>query len=243
MKIRHVLSEVLRDNPNWTTVHARADSAPSLDVIAPSTDLRIDGADLPALVLAPPCTVELDTANWPSSAKLELQLGIDSRVLEEHAENLTGHRIELRISIGDKNETAHSVALEQVGRKPGTEWKRANCGLVKSGVVVRLTTALLNSKGEEVAFDSALKVGVGAVELIREEWRPRTQASAENPNIILMVIDTQRADRLSTYGYDRPTSPNLDRMASRGPLFEFSFATSNLDLAIHGFGLDRLASR
>ena len=40
------------------------------------------------------------------------------------------------------------------------------------------------------------------------------------PNVLLITIDTLRADHLSAYGYHRPTSPNLDALAARGILFE-----------------------
>jgi arylsulfatase A-like enzyme len=39
-------------------------------------------------------------------------------------------------------------------------------------------------------------------------------------NVILLVLDTLRADHLGTYGYDRPTSPELDRLAREGVVFE-----------------------
>lgn len=35
------------------------------------------------------------------------------------------------------------------------------------------------------------------------------------PSIVLISLDTLRADRLSIYGYERPTSPNLDAWAER----------------------------
>lgn len=38
--------------------------------------------------------------------------------------------------------------------------------------------------------------------------------------MVLLVVDTLRADHLGCYGYWRPTSPNVDRLASRGVLFE-----------------------
>jgi len=38
-------------------------------------------------------------------------------------------------------------------------------------------------------------------------------------DIILLVLDTQRADRLSCYGYERETSPNLDALAGESTLF------------------------
>ena len=40
--------------------------------------------------------------------------------------------------------------------------------------------------------------------------------SGEPPSIILISIDTLRADHLGCYGYDRPTSPALDALAARG---------------------------
>ncbi len=43
-------------------------------------------------------------------------------------------------------------------------------------------------------------------------------------NVILITIDTTRADHLGTYGYPRPTSPNLDRLGAEGTVFENSWA-------------------
>lgn len=40
------------------------------------------------------------------------------------------------------------------------------------------------------------------------------------PNVVLVVIDTLRADHCSAYGYFRETTPNLEALASRGLLLE-----------------------
>ncbi len=40
------------------------------------------------------------------------------------------------------------------------------------------------------------------------------------PNVLLITIDTLRADHLSCYGYPRATSPALDRLASEGVRFD-----------------------
>ncbi|MGQ0552119.1 MAG: sulfatase [Planctomycetota bacterium] len=50
------------------------------------------------------------------------------------------------------------------------------------------------------------------------------------PDLILVVVDTLRADRLSTYGHARPTSPNLDQLAARGVVFEDATAQSSWTL-------------
>lgn len=53
-------------------------------------------------------------------------------------------------------------------------------------------------------------------------------------NILLISIDTLRADHVSSYGYDRVTSPNLDRwVAERGVLFDTVVASSPWTLPSH----------
>lgn len=47
----------------------------------------------------------------------------------------------------------------------------------------------------------------------------RAQPAQRFPNVLIVTIDTLRADRLSSYGYGRPTTPNLDRLLSQGVRF------------------------
>lgn len=53
------------------------------------------------------------------------------------------------------------------------------------------------------------------------------------PNIILIVLDTMRADYLSCYGYPRETSPHLDAFADEYLLFKHCFSNSNTSLTSH----------
>jgi arylsulfatase A-like enzyme len=48
----------------------------------------------------------------------------------------------------------------------------------------------------------------------------RRRADRAKPNIVVLLIDTLRADHLSCYGYDRATSPCIDRIAERGVVFD-----------------------
>jgi arylsulfatase A-like enzyme len=45
-------------------------------------------------------------------------------------------------------------------------------------------------------------------------------------NLLVIGIDTLRRDHLGCYGYDRPTSPNIDRLAEGGTLFEDAVSQS-----------------
>ncbi len=53
------------------------------------------------------------------------------------------------------------------------------------------------------------------------------------PNLLLITIDTTRADHLGCYGYPRPTSPNLDALASEAVRFERCFAHVPITLPSH----------
>lgn len=49
---------------------------------------------------------------------------------------------------------------------------------------------------------------------------PRDAPAERRPDVLLVVLDTVRADALDAYGYGRETAPNLSRLAERGVLFE-----------------------
>ena len=57
-----------------------------------------------------------------------------------------------------------------------------------------------------------------ALALLGASCGPRP-ASERPKNVVLVVVDTLRADRLSCYGYRRPTTPAIDRLAARGALY------------------------
>ena len=44
-------------------------------------------------------------------------------------------------------------------------------------------------------------------------------------HVVLITVDTLRADHLSSYGYDRNTSPNIDKLASEGVRFDRAYTT------------------
>lgn len=56
------------------------------------------------------------------------------------------------------------------------------------------------------------------------------QVKTRSPNIVLIVWDATRADHFSSYGYSRNTTPNVDRFARRGVLFENAISASSWTL-------------
>jgi len=57
--------------------------------------------------------------------------------------------------------------------------------------------------------------------------------AGKNPNVLLIVLDTVRADRLSLYGHFRDTTPNLKRWAERGVRFDQARVAASWTLPSH----------
>jgi len=64
-------------------------------------------------------------------------------------------------------------------------------------------------------------------------YGPRVSWAGERPNLLLITIDTLRADRLGCYGADSPATPRIDELARRGRLFSRAFANASTTLASH----------
>ena len=54
------------------------------------------------------------------------------------------------------------------------------------------------------------------------------------PHVLLISIDTLRSDHVSCYGYERPTTPELDRLAQDGTRFTHAFGTAVWTPPSHG---------
>jgi len=55
---------------------------------------------------------------------------------------------------------------------------------------------------------------------------PRVSATSRPPNVVLILVDTLRADHLPFHGYERPTAPFLSRLAAEGVVFDRAWSTS-----------------
>ncbi|MFT7669576.1 MAG: arylsulfatase A-like enzyme [Planctomycetota bacterium] len=70
--------------------------------------------------------------------------------------------------------------------------------------------------------------GAGFISCTESEKGAEPRVKRDKPlHVLLIVIDTLRADHLSCYGYWRETSPNIDGLADRGVKFTRSIAQSS----------------
>jgi arylsulfatase A-like enzyme/Tfp pilus assembly protein PilF len=58
-------------------------------------------------------------------------------------------------------------------------------------------------------------------------------ARSRRPNVLLVTLDTTRADRLGCYGYPAALTPSLDALASEGVMFERAYTPVPMTLPAH----------
>jgi choline-sulfatase len=61
----------------------------------------------------------------------------------------------------------------------------------------------------------------------------RPPATPRARNLVLITIDTLRADRVGAYGYGRARTPHLDALAASGVVFEHAYAAAPVTLPSH----------
>ena len=122
-------------------------------------------------------------------------------------------------------------------------WASAILGLGLGSVALRIYRRNLPQWRARVvrSLPALMVIGalvVGGTYLVKRIVEGRRLAAlpaiaADRPNILLLVLDTERADHLSAYGYHRPTTPHLDSLAATGILFEQAFSSSSWTLPSH----------
>ncbi len=74
-------------------------------------------------------------------------------------------------------------------------------------------------------FSVPVILAAGAVCFGEVNHRDTKQSGGHTPpNIVWIMLDACRADNLSCYGYERETSPNMDKIAEAGVVFEENYA-------------------
>lgn len=129
---------------------------------------------------------------------------------------------------------------------------RVIAGALAAGLAIVATGSLAGWDGSADAAASGAVAGVAALGLIYLLERTRTRAlwgallaaavlmgwagerlwqpRPAGPNLLLVTIDTLRADRLGCYGYRSGQTPNIDAIARQGTLWEAAIASAPVTL-------------
>jgi choline-sulfatase len=238
MTLRRVARDLLSETtPAWRVVSALEDAPPAVEVITPSIDNMTDAADRLALVLPPPAEVRFTVREEDGPVWLQAAAGVDLALARHlQARDRKGPPVSVGFEVLVDGEPAFAAHVDVQPRGPQAEalgavqphvWQHVGGAegiALRPGQEVTLRTNLPGGAPEGMP---RVPAGFAGLVLERRVERPRRVASAERPNLVWIVVDTQRADRTTPYGYPRPTTPNLARLAARGVRFEQAYATSS----------------
>src|SRR5262245_17822998 len=91
----------------------------------------------------------------------------------------------------------------------------------------------MNAKAKGAAFAAAVIAAAGLLLAWRAGLLPTTPAPRGPLNVLLISIDTLRADHLGSYGYRAAQTPTLDALAARGARFTHATTVAPLTLPAH----------
>jgi len=192
-------------------------------------------------------TLELDEPTATAGTTLEVRIQAIGRAADEltsapfvvppRARVLLGFGTAHPAREGDAPESTFTATLACDGRDDATllersvdtasvtaRWHDASVALPAPGATCRLRLTVTGGAAEAGS-------GVWAVPLVLA--RATSQLAAQH-NVVLISLDTLRADHLSAYGYPRPTSPRIDAtLAARGAVFEDVSTTFPLTSPAH----------
>ena len=249
MPVREIVREVLTKKDDWKVAQGLSEHPPEKGVLGPVaaprfTKTQFDTGDKPSLLMPPPCevTFEILESDGPCTLRAAAQLSATytdrgyvqikrhrkESVLDKR--NLDSVAVRFEVLLNDESVLDEVVRHTHEDTGLVREWRHVGGtdGLaVQPGDKITLRTSL-GDEGTVAAFANE-RVDCGFGDLVLERSAPveRRRATPDKPNILYIVMDTLRADRMSCYGYPKLTTPNVDSLASRGLLFENAYATSS----------------
>jgi arylsulfatase A-like enzyme len=201
----------------WTElgVHLRADSTATVDVLS---------------VRAIP--IDAEFATEPAGVR-SVARGIEHRrSIFVHAPASLEYRVKVpdggRLDVGlgvlreDTPVTFEVTATDEAGgvQRLATETHDATTEWAQLGV------DLSHMAGQTVALTLAVDAAPGTVGL----WAAPTvsgRVDSGRPNVVFYVIDGASPEHMSLYRYNRRTTPNLERLAEEGAVFEYAYSNSS----------------
>ena len=202
-----------RDAAQWARLGSPPPGGEATRVLMAGVDAR--SYDSRVALVASPGTVYRYRVEVPDGAVLRVGLGYP-----RPKPGQASHRLRYRIT-ARAYEAAGGGDVPAAGERTLLEEAAATS---RDGRWLDRELALAPWAGGTVELSFALDGDPGAV----GAWSaPELFVPGERPDgwdVILVSLDTLRADRLGAYGYPRPTSPRLDALAREGVLFRTAIA-------------------
>jgi arylsulfatase A-like enzyme len=198
------------------------------------------------VLLAPPSSTFQFELKIPPRARLEFGYGIYSAFRKELGKPVN---FEVSLKNGGKEETLFSREVVPQTRQFYGDKTKERIDLspyVDTKITIKFITSFAPAPAShqktEQALPKEMEFAYWENPVIYRLPESRVQTPLQ-PNIILISLDTLRADRLKCYGYGRDTSAHMDDLAADGVLFANAYSSTSWTLPSHMSLLTSLDNR
>jgi len=185
--------------------------------------VTLDGETQPSLTPPLPASLAFDV-RVPADPVLQFSVGIQSE------RDVSRAKVELEVTVESEGERT-TVYREVFRSFQMNRWYPRRIDLSAwSAKAARLSLHTRAAFGIASApWADRVRVAWGDPVLTRREARPATTGSlgshtGERPSILLVLVDTLRADYLGSYGFEGDVSPAMDRLAAESVRFANCFS-------------------
>jgi arylsulfatase len=184
--------------------------------LQPGHRLRADAGPRTALVTHPPARVRFATAA-PPGAVLRFSVGVERE--EKMDRSAQGIRFAARVN----GREVFAQIVNPAATRHDRRWFDVRVDLGPDAV--QKVDAVLSTDAVGVGAIAGTP-GWSHVRVVREFPQTRQPATPAKPNVLLLLVDTLRADALGCYGASPSPSPAVDRLAAGGLFFDQVVAQS-----------------
>jgi arylsulfatase A-like enzyme len=201
------LAETTADQKAWgKSLTFRAQSGASVDTIPADTD---------GLLLASQAGVRLYKANvsddWRDAAEVS-----PGGFFSVKANIPSNSSLALSVSVKGASGNADVAVTALVGDAKTAIWQ-GNLSVSDAGKWRDVRVPLVVSGDAEIIFEANGDTTSPAILFANPRIEPRPK---KGPNVVFVIADALRRDRLGVYGYARATSPEIDALAAEAAVFD-----------------------
>jgi len=218
LPIEETVEDLLAGFSPTSVVAQRADAPVTLDALQPSPDGQMTGAYRRAIVAPPPTTVRF-RIRVPAGGTLRFGAGVEG---DGHRDATAGG---VRFAVSVDGREVFSRVVNPAVSRGDRHWFDERVDLAAQAE--RQIEVVLRTEAERDAPRLAGKAGWSQLRVVRELERTRQEASPSAPNVLILLVDALRPDRLGCYGASPSPSPTLDALAAAGTVFDDAVAQSS----------------
>jgi choline-sulfatase len=209
-----VADEVVADLSQRLDPATVATSAPGdparVGELRPGDPLQAQGRR-PALITPPPSRLRF-RLDIPPGGVLAFAVGVEG---DGHRDR---QRSAVRFAVMANGRELWSRAVNPAASRHERRWFDERIDL--DAVEGRAADVELVTEAESPGRPLSGTPGWAMVRLIRETRRPRQRVAPDRPNVLVLLVDTLRADGVGAYGARPSPTPRLDALAAGGLVFE-----------------------